>query len=124
LEFRDPAYASPDQVPSALPVLVRCMVLSIRYEMEPFLHCVIELQISHNQLKLSELMNACIPVDQIERIRQLDESSALLLNQIRERKLVVHYHPTDLPDFLVLSSRFREALSRPWTQGQKYFSSG
>lgn len=97
-------------------------MVSIRYEIEPFLHCVIELQVATNQFQLAELMATSLTPEQVEVVRRSDEARAWQLGALasNDKTLVLRYHPSDLPDCIVLSSRFRHALSQTWTSGQRY----
>lgn len=115
---------TPDRVSPSLPPMVRCKAISVRYEIDPFLHCVLELHVEDTQFQLAEMMD----LQNEEQRHNVATMDATRLNQIfsldaEERKIVVRYHPSDFPDYLVLFSRFRQSLSRGWQSGQRYLHS-
>jgi len=119
LEFTDRAFGLPNSVPDWLPPWVKCTVTSIQYQLEPFIHCIIELSTDVAQYSPADFglsANAAAAPD----------SRALILSETNERlsansvKLTVRFHPSDEPDFIVLQSRFEQALQRDWQQGTKF----
>lgn len=120
LEFKDGSMP-PDRVSPSLPAIVRCKVVSVRYEIDPFLHCILELQPDDSQFQLVELMEHHAD-ERLANLITLDSGRSHQISSLEaaERKIVVRYHPSDLPDYLVLFSRFRQSLSRNWQKGQRY----
>jgi len=125
-------------LPPEIPDIVYCTVTDLKYHVEPFIHCEIALRTLLPKIHISNIANDSFNEQHTHNgnshnevdtkdckwdLTQSEKTAEERLNYYNsvlgdvQYDFTVRYHACELPDFIVLASRFHQSLKVKWQPG-------